>query len=107
MVLKPWIIGFLLASLSGCGTLTTLMDEPGAADDLAKWRSNCEEIPRFYSGAAYQFCNLNSPARSGSHWSAPPVLLDMVLSAIADTVMIPYTGYQQYKHGSILIRREQ
>lgn len=107
MSMKLWIAGFAIAMLSGCGTVKTLNDEKGAADDLARWQSNCNTIPRAYSGASYQFCNLNSPQRSGAHWSAPTIALDLVVSGIADTLVLPYTGYQQYQHGDIKVRRKQ
>ncbi|MEB0039652.1 MULTISPECIES: YceK/YidQ family lipoprotein [unclassified Pseudomonas] len=103
--MRSWIAGCLVAAISGCGTLKTLHDEEGAADNLAKWQSECHSIPRTYSGAAYQFCNLNGPPRSGSHWAASPIVLDMVISSIADTMLLPYTGYLQYQHGNIRIRR--
>lgn len=105
--MKLWIAGCLTVLISGCGTIKTLDDEKGAADNLAKWQSGCTSIPRIYSGAAYQFCNLNAPPRSGAHWAAPPILLDMVISGIADTVLIPYTGYTQYQQGDIKVRRKQ
>ncbi|WP_297835192.1 YceK/YidQ family lipoprotein [Pseudomonas sp.] len=105
--MKLWIAGCLVAAISGCGTIKTLTDEDGAADNLAKWKSDCGSIPRVYSGAAYQFCNLSGPVRSGSHWAAPPILLDMVISGIADTILIPYTGYLQYQQGDIQVRRKQ
>ncbi|WP_308813298.1 YceK/YidQ family lipoprotein [Pseudomonas capeferrum] len=56
---------------------------------------------------AYQFCNLDGPPRSGAHWAAPTIVLDMGLSGIADTVMLPYTGYHQFKHRNIPIRHKQ
>lgn len=105
--MKLWIAGCLVAAISGCGTIKTLNDEEGAADNLAKWKSNCGSIPRAYSGLAYEFCNLDGPPKSGSHWAAPPILLDMAISGIADTILIPYTGYQQYQHGDIKVRRKQ
>lgn len=105
--MRQWIAAVLFTAVSGCGTITTLTDEEGAADNLAKWKSGCSSIPRAYSGVAYQFCNLDAPARSGSHWAAPPILLDMAVSGVADTILIPYTGYLQYQQGDIKIRREQ
>jgi len=105
--MKLWIAAGMVAVLSGCGTIKTLNDEKGAADDLARWQSNCQSIPRAYSGAAYQYCNLNGPQRSGPHWAAPPILLDMAVSGIADTILLPYTGYLQYQEGNIKIRRKQ
>ena len=105
--MKLWITGLALATLSGCGTVKTLNDETGAADDLARWQSNCHTIPRAYSGAAYQFCNLDAPQRSGAHWSALTIALDLIISGIADTLVLPYTGYQQYQQGDIEVRRKQ
>jgi uncharacterized protein YceK len=105
--MRLWIAGCLVAAISGCGTIKTLSDEEGAADNLAKWQSNCHSIPRAYSGAAYQFCNLNGPPRSGPHWAAPPITLDMVISGIADTILLPYTGFLQYQQGDIQVRRKQ
>ncbi|MBZ9780843.1 YceK/YidQ family lipoprotein [Pseudomonas sp. REP124] len=105
--MKLWIAVCLAAAVSGCGTIKTLTDEEGASDNLARWKSNCQTIPRAYSGAAYQFCNLNGPARSGPHWAAPPIVLDMAVSGIADTILLPYTGYLQYEQGDIQIRRRQ
>lgn len=105
--MRVWITTCLVAALSGCGTIKTLNDEKGAADDLAKWKSNCNSIPRAYSGTSYQFCNLDSPPRSGPHWAVTPITLDMIVSAVADTIVIPYTGYQQYKRGDIQVRRKQ
>ncbi|HEN8719717.1 TPA: YceK/YidQ family lipoprotein [Pseudomonas putida] len=99
------IVCTLAAALSGCGTIQTVSDESKAVDNLARWESSCHSIPRAYSGFAYQFCNLNGPARSGNHWSADTIFVDMGLSAIADTLILPYTGYQQLRWGSVPIRR--
>lgn len=107
--LIPWIIA---ASLTGCGTIKTLTDEDGAADDLARWESNCSVVPRIYSGAAYQFCNLDSAPRVKNvpAWEMQPpesYLLDLGLSAVADTLVLPYTAYQQVVRGSIEVRRSK
>jgi uncharacterized protein YceK len=106
-LMKLWTAALMMATLSGCGTIKTLIDEKGAADTLARHSSNCQSIPRAYSGAVYQFCTLNGPPVSGPHWSAPTIALDMALSAVADTVLLPYTGYQQYQQGDIKVRRKQ
>jgi uncharacterized protein YceK len=34
-------------------------------------------------------------------------LLDLIISGIADTLVLPYTGYQQYQQGDIKVRRKQ
>lgn len=104
--MKIWITALFVTAISGCGTIKTIHDEEGASDDLAKWQSHCSSIPRAYSGASYQFCNLDGPARSGSHWGAPVIVVDMVASGIADTIVFPYTGYQQYRYGDIQVRRK-
>jgi len=95
----------LITALSGCGTVRTLSDESKAVDELAKWHTHCHTMPRAYSGVAYQFCNLNGPPRSGAHWAPFPIMLDMAASGIADTIILPYTGYQQYQRGNVPIRR--
>ncbi|MGV8920510.1 MAG: YceK/YidQ family lipoprotein [Pseudomonas sp.] len=105
--MRLWIVSCLAAALSGCGKIKTLNDEEGAADNLARWQSNCQSIPRAYSGVSYQFCNLDAPPRSGSHWAVAPIVFDMAVSGIADTVMLPYTGYLQYLRGDIKVRRKQ
>lgn len=105
--MKTWILICIAAALTGCGTVKTLNDEAGAADDLARWKTSCNTIPRVYSGLSYQFCNLNSPSRSGPHWSAPTIAVDMVISGIADTIVTPYTAYQQYQRGDIQVRRKE
>ena len=105
--MQGWITVILAAALTGCGTIKTLNDEKGAADDLARWQSTCQSIPRVYSGMSYQFCNLNSPPRSGPHWAVTPIALDMAASAVVDTIVIPYTGYQQYQRGDIKVWRKQ
>lgn len=103
--MKTWMGCALAVVLSGCGTVATVSDKSKAVDNLAKWGSECRSIPQAYSGVAYQFCNLNSPERSGPHWSADTVFVDMGLSALADTLLLPYTGYQQLRWGSTPVRR--
>ncbi|WP_449433763.1 YceK/YidQ family lipoprotein [Pseudomonas putida] len=104
-LMKQWIAILLATTLTGCGTVRTVSDESQAVDDLARWGSNCHSIPRIYSGVAYQYCNLDGPPRAGAHWAPFPILVDMAASGIADTVLLPYSGYQQYKRGNISIRR--
>ncbi|WP_313738715.1 YceK/YidQ family lipoprotein [Pseudomonas sp.] len=100
-----WMGMTLALALGGCGTVRTVSNESKAVDDLAKWQTNCHTIPRAYSGVAYQFCNLNGLPRTGPHWATFPILLDMAASGIVDTVVLPYTGYQQYRQGNVPIRR--
>ncbi|MFK3971203.1 YceK/YidQ family lipoprotein [Pseudomonas sp. NPDC087358] len=105
--MKIWIAGCLVSAISGCGTIVTLSNEKGAANELASWHSNCQTIPRVYSGLAYEFCTLNGPERHADESAASAAAFDLVLSGIADTLVIPYTGYQQYQLGNIQVRRKQ
>lgn len=105
--MKVWMTACLAAALSGCGTITTVGNEKGAADDLASAHSNCKTIPRTYSGVAYNVCTLDGPQRYGVHNPMQTVVLDLALSGVADTLVLPYTVYQQYERGSILVRRKQ
>ncbi|WP_462383767.1 YceK/YidQ family lipoprotein [Pseudomonas sp. Marseille-QA0892] len=105
--MKIRIVWVAALALSGCGSVDTLTNERSAANDLARWDSRCGAIPRVYSGVFYQFCNLNSPPRHQHDPKTSPesILFDMGLSAIVDTVVIPYTAYQQIRQGSIEVRR--
>ncbi|MBH3416422.1 YceK/YidQ family lipoprotein [Pseudomonas putida] len=101
--MKPWIGIVLVTALSGCGTVRTVSEESKAVGDLAEWNSYCPAIPRVYSGVAYQFCNLTGPERTGIHSHPYEILVDMAASCIADTVVLPYTSYKQYKYGNMVI----
>jgi uncharacterized protein YceK len=105
-MLKPiTLAAVLLTSLTGCGTLNTLPpDGTAAGHKLAKWRSHCDAVPRIYSGVMLDFCRLNAapPTDStgdlaGARW----MIIDITLSGIADTLVLPYTIYLQSQYGSI------
>ena len=101
--MRPWSGIIIAAVISGCGTVRTVSNESKAVGDLAEWNSYCPAIPRMYSGVAYQFCNLTGPERTGAHSDPYQILVDMAMSGIADTVMLPYTSYQQYKLGNMVV----
>lgn len=105
--MKVWITACLAAALSGCGTVKTVGNEKDAADDLASGRSNCHSIPRTYSGVAYNYCLLDGPEKYGVKPSIETVAIDVLLSGISDTFLLPYTAYQQSERGSIQVRRKQ
>lgn len=79
----------------------------GQSGNLAGWHSYCSQIPRVYSGFAYGYCTLNAPERYGVHDSAPIAAADMLLSGITDTLVLPYTIYQQNELGVIPVTRKQ
>ena len=100
---------------------------PGAKADLAgneKYRTTrCETIPRTYSGVAYVLCTAyikqpdstdgkqdsGSSVKNGSTGNQTDKdsgnipgssLLDLLLSGVVDTLVLPYTLYKQFDDGS-------
>ena len=97
------VLGAFSLALSGCGTvLTVLQGEEDAVSDLRKHKTYCQSIPRVYSGLAYDFCVLNAPPEPGGYL-ASFVVLDLTLSGVLDTVVLPYTIYRQATDGSMRI----
>ncbi|WP_213940181.1 YceK/YidQ family lipoprotein [Pseudomonas sp. dw_612] len=97
------LLGVCSLNLSGCGTaVTVLQDDADAARGLRKQKTYCQSIPRVYSGLAYGFCVLNAPP-DPSGVLVPLVLLDLSLSGVLDTVVLPYTIYRQSADGNIAI----
>lgn len=106
---------FAAALLAGCGSVRTVdSDAHESVNELKLGRTYCTEIPRIYSGVAYNFCALNgAPATSYQHSAdpSPPApdvpqglywpLFDGLLSAATDTLMLPYTVYRQQRDGNI------
>ena len=92
--------------LTGCGTINTVFraDEV-ASHQLTQWQSQCDTVPRVYSGAMLDFCALHAePGHYSSGYGQPSaglMLVDMLLSGVADTVVLPYTLYLQHRDGSI------
>lgn len=78
---------FLLVGCATVGTQTT---------DL-NCTSSCSDIPQIYSGTAYDFCCMTKCGSVGSSFST----LDLPLSLIADTIILPVTIYKQITKGSI------
>lgn len=95
----------LFSILCGCGTLNTLSNsDENIAINLKKQKTNCESMPRVYSGVSYDFCKLNSsPSTIYNDWFLGFYLVDGVVSAVTDTIVLPYTIFQQKDKGSIEI----
>jgi uncharacterized protein YceK len=107
-------IALLLSALAvtGCGTISSVVQEDTVAgNDLKKRQTYCDSISRIYSGVGYDFCILHAPDLTPKpltgHPSAAVVLIDLVLSGVTDTLVLPYTAYQQVKHGNIEIYQAQ
>lgn len=92
-----------------CATVKTVNPVDNQVDISHEgYKSNCESIPRIYSGTSYSFCLLNSePSESVNKGATvngvPLVAVDAVFSVAADTVVLPYTIYSQAKNGNIKV----
>jgi uncharacterized protein YceK len=94
--------------LTGCGTINTVFYEDSVtSNNLRKLKTNCNSIPRAYSGVFYDFCILNGPPSELPNGitigQIPLPVLDFIPSGIVDTLILPYSIYQQTMHGSIEI----
>lgn len=107
--MKSLILIFSIFSLTACGTVTTLSStDLEIARNLKKQKTNCESIPRVYSGLSYNMCKMHSNSESLNF--APLLgayLVDSVLSAATDTAVLPFTIYEQHKSGNILVQSSQ
>lgn len=95
--------------VNACGSINTIgRSDKAIITSIEKKQGNCKSIPRIYSGVNYNLCLLK---KKGTGISAEPVLglyfMDIAPSALADTLAIPYTAYDQYKNGSIPIKSKR
>ncbi len=91
--------------IQSCGTVTTLSEsDQRISGNLVKAGTYCESVSRVYSGVAYDLCKLNSKPR-GTQIDVLVgfYLVDGILSVASDTVVLPYTVFQQSEKGSIQI----
>ncbi|MBD8472777.1 YceK/YidQ family lipoprotein [Pseudomonas sp. CFBP 8770] len=101
------LIGLVVAGLlAGCGTINTVFrDDAVTSDNLKEAESFCGAVPRVYSGVVYDFCLLHGkeppPGRSRPGPQMGFVAVDIGISAIFDTLMLPYTLYRQHNDGGI------
>ncbi|WP_426205099.1 YceK/YidQ family lipoprotein [Pseudomonas sp. TWP3-1] len=112
--ITPKSIGLILmtVALTGCGTVSSvLQDDSVAGNDLKKRQTYCDSISRIYSGVGYDFCIMHAPELPQKSWKGTPtaslVVLDIMLSGLTDTLVLPYTAYKQLKHGNIEIYQSQ
>lgn len=106
MTIKTTVaLSVVAITLGGCGTLNTVLrDDLAATRELRRQRTYCQSVSRIYSGLAFDFCLLHAPP-DYTGMLVPLILLDITASGIADTVVLPYTSYRQYREGSIEIYR--
>lgn len=93
----------ILACLQACGSVTTLTKtDPSISDKLYERGTYCESIPRVYSGVSYDFCMLHAkPVNMAVDLVLGFYLVDGFLSAVTDTVALPYTIPLQLNKGNI------
>ncbi|MCK1794176.1 YceK/YidQ family lipoprotein [Pseudomonas violetae] len=107
--MKIQVMALAALMLAGCGTVQTVIRGDEAASKILKeQQSYCGAVPRIYSGVTFDFCYLNAPLERGResdvHTTAPAiVLVDVVLSGVMDTLVLPYTIYRQKVDGSIIV----
>lgn len=86
-----WLISF--SAISGCATGISL----SLAEKETRCGSDCN-VPRIYSGTAVDMCGLTADNL------ALFALVDLPLSLVADTLILPYTIYAQNKYGNISVK---
>ena len=93
----------LVFSVSACGTTSTLSKSDAEIKaKLSQHRTACKSITRAYSGVAYDICRLNTLPNSTFYNPLLVVyLIDAPISAVFDTVALPYTVIKQSKAGNI------
>jgi len=96
--------------LSSCGTMKSVGTADNSVDMRhAQVKTNCEEVSRVYSGVQYDWCLFDSKRKN-----TPATLqldplwvnsIDLFFSAVADTLVLPYTLYQQSQHGNLTVEK--
>ncbi len=83
---------FSSALLSGCSTVATVIGDVTHNFDCDR---NCR-IPRVYSGVANDVCFIRGDAED-----SVICLIDLPLSFVGDTGLLPYTAFRQGKFGDL------
>ena len=109
-----WLALAYALLLSACGTTNTVLrDEYIAVRNLHDIKTYCKSIPRVYSGVAYDVCKLNAQpvnvhdeglSEIADIKAVPFAFLDIIFSAVFDTLALPYTIYRQSRDGSIELK---
>lgn len=99
------LVLLMCIALCGCGTIVTQSNSDAEiAKRLKRGKTYCESLPQIYSGVSYDFCELHAKNDSIEVKGVLELqLLDMVSSAVVDTIFLPYSIYAQEKYGNIAI----
>ncbi|MGE9763584.1 YceK/YidQ family lipoprotein [Pseudomonas sp. PDM20] len=115
MLTRLLVILVTFAGIAGCGSTRTLSsDNVARVDDLQLKGTGCgDTLPRVYGGVVYNLCVMSgdSHPRGGPLYAIAPMnvpmaFLDMGVSAVADTLTLPYTLYRQNQDGDIQLLRD-
>lgn len=89
--------------ISACGTVTSLShSDIELKNKLNQTKTLCTKTTRVYGGIAYDFCQIH--AKASQPYSAVKTsyyLFDMIPSFIADSLVLPYTVFEQCNKGSL------
>ena len=110
---KVIICAVSFMSLCGCGTYSTVAkNNTEIKVDLKRKDTKCESISRVYSGVAYDFCVIHAEPRrpelylEGSNRALLTFYgIDIILSSITDTIMLPITITQQNEYGTVNLQK--
>ena len=106
---KTILVIVLVLVIPGCGTMQTLNPTNDHVEISHRGKkSYCKKIFRVYSGTNYQVCKLNGePSYAenlGSNVGGVPFfIIDIPLSFVMDTIVLPYTVTRQFKDGNISV----
>ena len=94
--------------LSSCGTIKSFDNENNKVQITHRQgTTKCDEISYIYSGVRYDLCLLHSDKKKAPFkFQLDPLWLlsiDVVLSGVADTAVLPYTIYKQAKYGNLKV----
>ena len=86
--------------LSSCGTIRSFDIEDNKVEITHRQgKTKCDEISYIYSGVRYDLCLLHSEKKKVPFkFQIDPLWLlsiDVLLSGVADTVVLPYTLYKK------------
>ena len=92
-LLRTAIILLIATHISGCGTALSLaISEETICDEF-------NSLSRVYSGAAIDYRCIYHPDQPETNNVEFLCIIDMPISIVLDTIVLPYTGYTQLKYG--------
>jgi uncharacterized protein YceK len=83
----------MMVSGLGCGTLITRYVSPN-------WTPPAPSLARIYSGTMFDFRCFLRPEMHATQGIGGFCLADVPFSIVADTVILPFTIYEQIRYGS-------